>query len=39
MGTCSVLMSAVLGYTLLYANKHNDHGYGVKFDSVAFGLW
>ena len=30
MGTWSVFMSNVCGYTLLYANMHNDHGYSVN---------
>ena len=30
MGTMSVVMSAVYGCTLLYANMHRDQGYCVK---------
>ena len=30
MGTWSVVMSAVCGRTLLYANMHHDQGYCVK---------
>ena len=37
MGTWSVVMSAVCGCTLLYANMHYDQGVLCKVDRVASG--